>query len=62
MNRGSVTTVTNIVTDFTALMFQSCDRIISSPSISMWIHPKFNYASDLRSTFSDPQFQQGVSV
>jgi hypothetical protein len=62
MNRGPVTTVTNIVTDFTALMFQSCDSIISSTSISMWIHPKFNYVSELRSTFSDPHFQQGVIV
>ena len=62
MSRGSVTTVTHIVTDFTAQMFQSCGSIISSPSISMWIHPKFNYVSELRSTFSDPRFQQEVSV
>jgi hypothetical protein len=64
MNRGSVTTVTDItsITDFTSLMFQSCYSIISSPSISMWINSKFNDVSELRSTFSYPRFQQGVSV
>ena len=44
------------------LSFLSCCSIKSSPSILMWIHSKFNYASELLSTFSDPGFQQGGSV
>jgi hypothetical protein len=44
------------------LLFKSCHSIISSLSLSMWIHSKFNYASELSLTFFDPCFQQGVGV
>jgi len=42
------------------LLFLSCHSIFSSRSISTWIHSRFQYVSELPSTFSDPCFQQGV--
>jgi hypothetical protein len=45
-----------------SLSFISYHSIKSNPSILTCIHSKFNYASELPSTFSDPGFQQGGSV
>jgi hypothetical protein len=41
------------------LPLQSCHSIVSSSSISMWIHSKFNFVSEVPSTLPDPRFQQG---
>jgi hypothetical protein len=42
------------------VLFQSCQSNISSPSISMWIHSKFNYVSELSCTFSNPPSNMDV--
>jgi len=54
--------VTNIVYIFYIVCYSKVVSIVFSPSLSMWIHSKFNYASELPAAFFDASFQHGVSI
>lgn len=63
MDRGSGTTVTNIV----YIIYFLCQcKIVAAPSpvrvYRCGVIQKFNFVSQLPCTFPDPRLQQGVSV